>query len=50
VDVPVRTYGIPQRFLEHAKRSSILTRAGLTGPDLARGITEALARRGGRRK
>jgi len=45
VDVPVRTYGIPQRFLEHAKRSSILTRAGLTGPDLARGITEALAGR-----
>ncbi|MFC4586952.1 1-deoxy-D-xylulose-5-phosphate synthase [Sphaerisporangium corydalis] len=45
VDVPVRTFGIPQRFLEHAKRPKILAEIGLTGQDLAREITEAVARR-----
>ncbi|GIH60655.1 MULTISPECIES: 1-deoxy-D-xylulose-5-phosphate synthase [Microbispora] len=45
VDVPVRTYGIPQRFLDHAKRPKILSEIGLTGQDLARQITEAVARR-----
>ncbi len=45
VDVPVRTYGIPQQFLDHAKRAVILGRVGLTGQDLARQITEAVARR-----
>ncbi|MEV5407605.1 1-deoxy-D-xylulose-5-phosphate synthase [Thermopolyspora sp. NPDC052614] len=45
VDTPVRTYGIPQRFLSHAKRPSVLTRAGLTGRDIARGVTEAMAGR-----
>ncbi|TDE50222.1 1-deoxy-D-xylulose-5-phosphate synthase [Nonomuraea mesophila] len=45
VDVPVRTFGIPQEFLDHAKRAAILSRIGLTGQDLARQITEAVARR-----
>ncbi|WP_372500169.1 1-deoxy-D-xylulose-5-phosphate synthase [Sphaerisporangium perillae] len=45
VDVPVRTFGIPQRFLDHAKRPKILAEIGLTGQDLAREITEAVARR-----
>ncbi|GAA1309376.1 1-deoxy-D-xylulose-5-phosphate synthase 1 [Planotetraspora silvatica] len=45
VDVPVRTYGIPQRFLDHAKRQKILAEIGLTGQDLAREITEAVAKR-----
>ncbi|MGP3929877.1 1-deoxy-D-xylulose-5-phosphate synthase [Nonomuraea sp. KM88] len=45
VDVPVRTFGIPQEFLDHAKRAAILGRIGLTGQDLARQITEAVARR-----
>ncbi|GAA3259872.1 1-deoxy-D-xylulose-5-phosphate synthase [Nonomuraea helvata] len=45
VDVPVRTYGIPQEFLDHAKRAVILSRVGLTGQDLARQITEAVAKR-----
>jgi 1-deoxy-D-xylulose-5-phosphate synthase len=45
VDVPVRTHGIPQRFLDHAKRAKILAEIGLTGQDLAREITEAVARR-----
>ncbi|WP_214107538.1 1-deoxy-D-xylulose-5-phosphate synthase [Acrocarpospora catenulata] len=46
VDVPVRTFGIPQRFLDHAKRGKLLTEFGLTGQDLARQITEAIAKRG----
>ncbi|MEV4169689.1 1-deoxy-D-xylulose-5-phosphate synthase [Nonomuraea sp. NPDC049709] len=45
VDVPVRTFGIPQRFLDHAKRAAILGQIGLTGQDLARQITEAVAKR-----
>ncbi|WP_344937550.1 1-deoxy-D-xylulose-5-phosphate synthase [Sphaerisporangium flaviroseum] len=45
VDVPVRTFGVPQRFLDHAKRAKILAEIGLTGQDLARQITEAVARR-----
>ncbi|MBP2705632.1 1-deoxy-D-xylulose-5-phosphate synthase [Microbispora sp. RL4-1S] len=45
VDVPVRTFGIPQRFLDHAKRAKILGTSGLNGQDLARKITEAVARR-----
>jgi 1-deoxy-D-xylulose-5-phosphate synthase len=44
VDTPVRTFGIPQEFLEHAKRAEILTDLGLTPQDLARDITEAVAR------
>ncbi|MBN6055252.1 1-deoxy-D-xylulose-5-phosphate synthase [Nonomuraea sp. RK-328] len=44
VDVPVRTFGVPQEFLQHAKRAAILGRVGLTGQDLARQITEAVAR------
>ncbi|GAA3087544.1 1-deoxy-D-xylulose-5-phosphate synthase [Streptosporangium carneum] len=45
VDVPVRTYGIPQRFLDHAKRAKILSEIGLTAQDVAREITEAVAKR-----
>jgi 1-deoxy-D-xylulose-5-phosphate synthase len=41
---PVRTFGIPQEFLGHAKRDMILTEIGLTSQDLARDITEAVAR------
>lgn len=45
VDVPVRTYGIPQRFLDHAKRAKILSVIGLTSQDVARQVTEAIAKR-----
>nr|WP_189162236.1 1-deoxy-D-xylulose-5-phosphate synthase [Sphaerisporangium melleum] len=45
VEVPVRTFGIPQRFLDHAKRPKILAESGLTGQDLAREITAAVAGR-----
>ncbi|MFB9833582.1 1-deoxy-D-xylulose-5-phosphate synthase [Actinoallomurus acaciae] len=44
VDVPVRTFGIPQRFLDHAKRAQILTDIGLTPQGLARDITAAISR------
>ncbi|WP_106402084.1 1-deoxy-D-xylulose-5-phosphate synthase [Actinocorallia populi] len=41
VDVPVRTFGIPQEFLDHAKRAQILAEIGLTPQDLAKEITAA---------
>ncbi|WP_433336349.1 1-deoxy-D-xylulose-5-phosphate synthase [Spirillospora sp. CA-294931] len=44
VDVPVRTFGIPQVFLDHAKRDLILADIGLTPQGLARDITESVAR------
>jgi 1-deoxy-D-xylulose-5-phosphate synthase len=40
VTTPVRLHGIPQEFLDHAKRASILERIGLTPQTLARGIVE----------
>ncbi|MCW2903447.1 MAG: deoxyxylulose-5-phosphate synthase [Streptosporangiaceae bacterium] len=43
VDTPVRTFGIPQEFLDHAKRGQILSDIGLTPQALARDITEAVA-------
>jgi 1-deoxy-D-xylulose-5-phosphate synthase len=45
VDVPVKTFGLPQEFLDHGTRSDILAAAGLTPQHLARQITEAVARR-----
>ncbi|HEU0041865.1 MAG TPA: 1-deoxy-D-xylulose-5-phosphate synthase [Jiangellaceae bacterium] len=41
--VPVREFGIPQRFYDHAKRGSILTAIGLTGQDVAREISGIVA-------
>jgi 1-deoxy-D-xylulose-5-phosphate synthase len=40
VETPVRLHGIPQEFLEHAKRARILERIGLTPQPLARSIVE----------
>jgi 1-deoxy-D-xylulose-5-phosphate synthase len=40
VQTPYRQYGIPQEFLDHAKRDAILERIGLTAQALARGIVE----------
>ena len=40
VPTPFRHYGIPQEFLDHAKRDAILERIGLTAQALARGIVE----------
>src|SRR5580658_5334486 len=44
VDVPVRTFGLPQTFLEHGERAEVLADAGLTPQHLALSITEAVAR------
>jgi 1-deoxy-D-xylulose-5-phosphate synthase len=44
VSTPVRTFGLPQEFLEHGKREEILADAGLVPQHLAREITEAVAR------
>ena len=40
VQTPVRLHGIPQEFLDHAKRAVILARIGLDAQSLARSIVE----------
>jgi 1-deoxy-D-xylulose-5-phosphate synthase len=45
VDVPVKTFGLPQEFLSHGTRGEVLVEAGLTSQQLALRITEAVARR-----
>jgi len=45
VDVPVKTFGIAQQFLDHGTRDGILEASGLTPQHLARQLTEAVARR-----
>ena len=40
IDTPVRLHGIPQRFLDHAKRAKILEQIGLTPQAIARSIVE----------
>jgi len=44
VTVPVKTFGIPQRFLAHGTRDEVLDEIGLAPQHLARQITEAVAR------
>ncbi|MFE7181986.1 1-deoxy-D-xylulose-5-phosphate synthase [Streptomyces erythrochromogenes] len=48
VDVPLRDFGIPQRFLDHALRKEILAEIGLTAPDIARQVTGLVAKLDGR--
>jgi 1-deoxy-D-xylulose-5-phosphate synthase len=45
VDTPVKTFGLPQEFLDHGERGQILDAHGLAPQHLARAITEAVARR-----
>jgi 1-deoxy-D-xylulose-5-phosphate synthase len=45
VDMPVKTFGLPQEFLTHGVRDQILEAAGLSPQHLARQLTEAVARR-----
>jgi 1-deoxy-D-xylulose-5-phosphate synthase len=45
VETPVRTFGIAQEFLEHGERPELLDKLGLTPQQLARVITETVARR-----
>ncbi|MFI6373466.1 1-deoxy-D-xylulose-5-phosphate synthase [Streptomyces sp. NPDC050546] len=48
VDVPLRDFGIPPRFLDHATRAEILAEIGLTAPDIARQVTGLVAKLDGR--
>ncbi|RKN04080.1 1-deoxy-D-xylulose-5-phosphate synthase [Streptomyces radicis] len=48
VDVPLRDFGIPPRFIPHATREEILAEIGLTAPDIARQVTGLVARIDGR--
>ncbi|MGW2014777.1 1-deoxy-D-xylulose-5-phosphate synthase [Streptomyces sp. NPDC001927] len=48
VDVPLRTFGIPEQFLAHAKRGEVLADLGLTPVELAGNISAALTRKKGR--
>jgi 1-deoxy-D-xylulose-5-phosphate synthase len=45
VDTPVKTFGLPQRFMTHGDRNDVLEEAGLTPQHLARQLTEAVAHR-----
>ncbi|MFE6041373.1 1-deoxy-D-xylulose-5-phosphate synthase [Streptomyces sp. NPDC056452] len=44
-DVPLRTFGIPEQFLAHAKRGEVLADIGLTPVEIAGRIGAALAGR-----
>ncbi|MET7641019.1 1-deoxy-D-xylulose-5-phosphate synthase [Streptomyces sp. NPDC005438] len=48
VDVPLRDFGIPERFLDHASRKEVLSEIGLTAPDIARQVTGLVSRIDGR--
>jgi 1-deoxy-D-xylulose-5-phosphate synthase len=45
VDVPLRDFGIEQRFLDQGKRDEVLAELGLAPHDIARAIVEFVARR-----
>ena len=45
VATPVKTFGLPQQFLQHGERAEILADQGLTPQHLAIQITAAVARR-----
>ncbi|CAL9407062.1 1-deoxy-D-xylulose-5-phosphate synthase [Streptomyces sp. enrichment culture] len=48
VDVPLRDFGIPPRFLDHASRAEVLAEIGLTAPDVARQVTGLVAKLDGK--
>jgi 1-deoxy-D-xylulose-5-phosphate synthase len=43
VATPLRDFGIPARFLDHAKRAEVLVEIGLTAQDIARDIVETVS-------
>jgi 1-deoxy-D-xylulose-5-phosphate synthase len=45
IAVPVQVFGIPQQFLNHAKRPQLLADAGLDATSIARAITDTFATR-----
>ncbi len=48
VDIPLRDFGIPPRFLDHASRAEIMAEIGLTAPDIARQVTGLVSKLDGR--
>jgi 1-deoxy-D-xylulose-5-phosphate synthase len=44
VPVPLKDFGIPQRFLAHGTRTEVLAEIGLTAQDVTRAVVEAMAR------
>ncbi|MDQ0937503.1 1-deoxy-D-xylulose-5-phosphate synthase [Streptomyces turgidiscabies] len=48
VDLPLRDFGIPPRFLDHASRAEVMAEIGLTAPDIARQVTGLVSRIDGR--
>ncbi|MEV6022023.1 1-deoxy-D-xylulose-5-phosphate synthase [Streptomyces sp. NPDC052036] len=44
VDVPLRDFGVPPRFLDHASRKEVMAEIGLTAPDIARQVTGLVAK------
>lgn len=48
VDVPLRDFGIPERFLDHGSRADVMADIGLTAPDIARQVTGLVAKLDGR--
>ncbi|MFF3904774.1 1-deoxy-D-xylulose-5-phosphate synthase [Streptomyces sp. NPDC001848] len=48
VDVPLRDFGVPPRFLDHASRKEVLAEIGLTAPDIARQVTGLVSKLDGR--
>ncbi|GHH81328.1 1-deoxy-D-xylulose-5-phosphate synthase [Streptomyces capitiformicae] len=48
VDIPLRDFGIPPRFLDHASRAEVLAEIGLTAPDIARQVTGLVSKLDGR--
>jgi len=47
VDTPVRSIGIPVRFLDQGKRADVLAECRLTAQDISRSIVESVAGREG---
>ncbi|MET4921095.1 1-deoxy-D-xylulose-5-phosphate synthase [Streptomyces sp. PSRA5] len=45
VDLPLRTFGIPEQFLAHARRGEVLADIGLTPVEIAGQISAALTRK-----
>jgi 1-deoxy-D-xylulose-5-phosphate synthase len=43
VPTPLRDFGIPPRFLDHAKRAEVLAEIGLTAQDIAREVVETVS-------
>jgi 1-deoxy-D-xylulose-5-phosphate synthase len=43
IEIPLRDFGIPARFLDHGKRAEILTEIGLTAQRIARDVVEVVS-------